>query len=555
MSLSISPVSSDASPSTQEFLERLQLQHRAAGTNVGQGVSTSAAADKKNYRAPVSTPQQKQGLVQTMDLRDDVVGNWGTAGAKAIAAAQVLFFEPGNPNLGAQDIKNGVHTLMAQTHASYAAHSAGYRQGKVIEALTQAAIQYDVSAQQMADAMAGEAGFARADIDQALNSQGLMSPAIWQSIVDASVISTVRSHLNGTGIDGRGVIVRVQEPSNTTHGALVSLVVGDAQLGIAPGATLERGFVSDVVAGPFLPPEKEFQLEVEKTGLPATDPQTLRLAFKNMMANSAATVLSQQTTAVQDIVAHSAARVVNMSYGTSLTLFYDLAAEVMDKVPALKQAVLGSAAISAGAGRTNPLSPELVTLTNDAILSSAAVQQAFDLYVGATKTAADSGKVLVVAAGNSQRTMDEARRAGLALPDWAGFNMFAASDYVISVGASSTHGTPAQVTDDTLTDFSSQGSAQFHPTLATQGTQVPVSYATYIAWLAQPSSNASGQGISGTSFSAPIVSGAVALMLQQNPGLTFAQVKTELQSAAVDTSAPLTAEGAGMLDVVNAALV
>lgn len=54
---------------------------------------------------------------------------------------------------------------------------------------------------------------------------------------------------------------------------------------------------------------------------------------------------------------------------------------------------------------------------------------------------------------------------------------------------------------------------------------------------------------SGTSMAAPIVSGAIALLLEKNPNLTPKQVKRKLMESAVDLGLPPNQQGWGMLDV------
>lgn len=59
-----------------------------------------------------------------------------------------------------------------------------------------------------------------------------------------------------------------------------------------------------------------------------------------------------------------------------------------------------------------------------------------------------------------------------------------------------------------------------------------------------------GYGVkSGTSMSTPLVSGAVALMLEKNPGLTNVQIKMKLKESARDMGLPKNQQGWGELDL------
>ena len=144
--------------------------------------------------------------------------------------------------------------------------------------------------------------------------------------------------------------------------------------------------------------------------------------------------------------------------------------------------------------------------------------------------------------------------------------------YAITVGAADTQQT-ADPSDDTVCSYSSVGPTLYDeyakPDLVAPGNhlvslrapfswvdltypQTRVAVSTYVpgapAWL--PGSYAV---MSGTSASAPVVAGAVALMLQKNAGLTPGQVKLRL----MDSARPLAgassyAEGAGELNVAAA---
>ena len=57
------------------------------------------------------------------------------------------------------------------------------------------------------------------------------------------------------------------------------------------------------------------------------------------------------------------------------------------------------------------------------------------------------------------------------------------------------------------------------------------------------------QSKSGTSMSTPLVSGAIALLLQKYPYMSNRDVKLRLRERAVDLGLPMNQQGWGMLDV------
>ena len=159
----------------------------------------------------------------------------------------------------------------------------------------------------------------------------------------------------------------------------------------------------------------------------------------------------------------------------------------------------------------------------------------------AVEAAWRKGIVVVTAGGNA----GEYRRA-LTNP--------AVDPYVIAVGAADVHGTrdPA---NDTVPSWSSPGDAARHPDLVAPGVAVP-GLRDPGSMLDRTAPSATGSRLlrgSGTSQAAAIVSGAVALLLDERPGLTPDQVKALLTSTAVPiTSVDPGAQGAGLLDVGRA---
>lgn len=169
----------------------------------------------------------------------------------------------------------------------------------------------------------------------------------------------------------------------------------------------------------------------------------------------------------------------------------------------------------------------------------------------ATRMLTDRGINVVFSAGNTG-------------PGVHTLNPYAVAPWVVSVGATDTPGH--------LATFSSRGdfaSAMFHPTLVAPGLNVVSIRGSGIANVTGAEGVAAGADAqrlssselpyyttaSGTSFSAPQVAGAIALMLEANPGLNPAQVKDVLQRTATPLPPYYRHEvGAGMLNVHAAVL-
>jgi serine protease AprX len=177
----------------------------------------------------------------------------------------------------------------------------------------------------------------------------------------------------------------------------------------------------------------------------------------------------------------------------------------------------------------------------------------------AAKRAVDAGIVVVAAAGNNGRAPD-------GTPQYAGVTSPGNAPWVLTVGASSHMGTIDR-SDDTMAVFSSRGpgAVDYHakPDLVAPGVGIeslsnPASYmyvvdGPYLLNGTVATSYLPYLSLTGTSMSAPVVAGTVALMLQANASLTPNAVKAILQyTAQVYPGYDVLTEGAGFLNARGA---
>ena len=177
----------------------------------------------------------------------------------------------------------------------------------------------------------------------------------------------------------------------------------------------------------------------------------------------------------------------------------------------------------------------------------------------AAKRVVDAGIVVVTAAGNlGQNSLGQAQWGGILAPGNA--------PWVLTVGASTHQGTLNR-TDDAVTGFSSSGPSaidyEAKPDLVASGVGTislsdpgSLFYETKAAYLVSGKLDTPYKpylSLTGTSMAAPVVSGAVALMLQANPSLTPNLVKAILQYTAQQQPDvhPLR-QGAGFLNAKGA---
>ena len=149
------------------------------------------------------------------------------------------------------------------------------------------------------------------------------------------------------------------------------------------------------------------------------------------------------------------------------------------------------------------------------------------------RLSADFGTLFVASAGNegAARSIDSPGTA----------------DAALTVGAVDR--------DDQIAEFSSGGPTddqRIKPDLTAPGVDIVAARATGLEPIGEPV-GAAYQRLSGTSMSAPHVSGAAALLLQQHPTWTGAQLKAALTGAASPNPAlDVFAQGAGRVDIDRA---
>jgi serine protease AprX len=177
---------------------------------------------------------------------------------------------------------------------------------------------------------------------------------------------------------------------------------------------------------------------------------------------------------------------------------------------------------------------------------------ATDPLCRAVARAVNAGLAVVVSAGNYGRTATGA-------PILGGITSPGNSPFAITVGAVDTRGTLDRG-DDRIAPYSSRGPTRYDfavkPDVVAPGSSL-VSLEAPGSWLLSnyPAFHVAGTGrnayyrLSGTSMSAAVVSGGVALLLDARPQLTPAQVKVALQTGArFMPEAGLIAGGAGSVD-------
>ena len=177
----------------------------------------------------------------------------------------------------------------------------------------------------------------------------------------------------------------------------------------------------------------------------------------------------------------------------------------------------------------------------------------------AAKRAVESGLVIVTAAGNLGRNSS-------GQPQYGGITAPGNAPWVLTVGASSHQGTVNRL-DDVVAPYSSQGPTAVDyaakpdilapgtgiVSLAAPGSTFYVNKADYLVAGSVATASKPYLALTGTSMAAPVVSGAIALMFQANPGLTPNLVKAMLQyTAQLKAEYDPLAQGGGFLNAKGA---
>ena len=179
--------------------------------------------------------------------------------------------------------------------------------------------------------------------------------------------------------------------------------------------------------------------------------------------------------------------------------------------------------------------------------TASAQASTLDPLAHAVENAWRAGIVVVVAAGND----GESGATRLSMP--------AVDPYVIAVGSSDHHGSD-KPENTTVGAWTNRGTTTRRPDLIAPGKSVvSLRVPGSLVDRQHPEGLIAGDPTgrmfrgTGTSQSAAVVSGAAALLLQRNPGLTPDRVKGLLRSSAVPLkSGPDPTQGSGLLDVKGA---
>ncbi len=153
----------------------------------------------------------------------------------------------------------------------------------------------------------------------------------------------------------------------------------------------------------------------------------------------------------------------------------------------------------------------------------------FDPLVSAAEVLWDSGITVVAAAGNNGPSPCSVTSPGT-------------SKKIITVGCADDD-TICDIWDTAVKDFSGRGPTRdciVKPDVLAPGAEI-----------ISCSANGSYIPLSGTSMSVPMVSGAIALLLQKRPHLTPNEIKYHLKQTSTDLSCPKNRQGWGLINITD----
>ncbi len=522
--------------------------------------------------APIKTPLQPPHAVLTPlpQKKPELLGNGSrqTPTPSESLGAVVLT----HPSTGAEEITHALwfrpHNRKAPVEAIRTDAETTHSLSGGFNSIAKELIANNVPATQFIEIMEGHPKLTPEYIKEKFAQLGYPSPDTWRESLDGSAVIHTRRELDRRGLgrlDGSGVKVWVYEANDSAHNSMVTNMIDDPQFGLAPGAITE---IKHQIKGEKTPQDLEEIEQLERHVATVLTDLTQKLdrgAAGNELADQFVDGLTpvfaaryralfeKITKVIQDFTA-SNAQVLNVSMdgkisALELQIHQELANGVTKQFPGLAVAITKHLSTTKMAPSTddpwsgNRRINQLVSL---AAAKGQYVNPGHKAYVESTQAAAQAGKIIVTASGNAQHIAGQhAALTGIILPDSFTLNPYGMSPHVVMVGASTTNGTPSDVSDDKMAKFSSHGNEDYGVTIATQGYNVAVPYPLLL--------EAGGRN-SGTSFAAPTVAALAALYKQAHPHAGFEEFKDLLiRHSVLNADEPAAAQGAGMLDLLKAA--
>jgi hypothetical protein len=360
---------------------------------------------------------------------------------------------------------------------------------------------------------------------------------------EGSEILQIREALTSKGVDGRGVKIMICEPRNMgslrvlkNHIKAVTSIVQDRDWGVAPGARLETYLMKNGATRYY----------------PAGDDP---IQIRQDLVNNYAAMYTDLTRLIKNLQNRRdpALRVINLSWGQSRALCYSNLWAMLNALnpdgtyqfPHSRQWFVGNrpialpfvSPVALPVTSIDEQQRHLMRRVDELLDRNPKVARVRQAYVDATREASENGIFLVVSAGNDHHKTF----SSFVSKPGSEFNLLAESPYVISVAACNTNQTPGWRQNYRISNFSSRGDGhRYNPTIAAPGELLPLPssfanlYPTHVA--------------NGTSYAAPWAAAVIALMLQENPNLTFDEVKKRMQQTAVNAGFGVHEQGAGILN-------